>query len=171
MKLLSQSEALNMTPESMTERIIVSAEAARETDKASIKQAQGLLREAHADQMRAIGAIRTKDRQRRHMVFTGIGTGLAVSLLWLFYPGLAASLAPAGWHWPKRLATRTMGDPSPWEAGIRLMRTGNPEGWKAGRLEGHRERRRHGAREPRRHRSVREGGRKGQWAGAMPGQD
>ncbi|KEZ21178.1 hypothetical protein CP98_00628 [Sphingobium yanoikuyae] len=131
MKAFSQSEALKMTPESMTERIITSAEAARETDKASIKQAQALLREAHGDQMRAIGAIRAKDQQRRHMVFTGIGTALAVSLLWLFYPGWAASLAPNGWHWPERVATRTMGEASPWEAGIRLMRAGNPDGWRA----------------------------------------
>jgi hypothetical protein len=131
MKAFSQSEALNMTPESMAERIIVAAEAARETDKATIKQAHGLLREAHADQMRAIGAIRTKDRQWWHMLYTGVGAALAVSLLWLFYPGWAASLAPNSWNWRERVATRTMGEPSPWEAGIRLMRAGNPEGWQA----------------------------------------
>ncbi|HUD93010.1 DUF6118 family protein [Sphingobium sp.] len=131
MKAFSQSEALNMTPESMAERIIGSAEAARETDKASIKQAQALLREAHADQMKAIGAIRTKGQQRWHILYAGTGTALAVSLLWLFYPGWAASLGPNSWHWPERVATRTMGEPSPWDAGIRLMRAGNPEGWQA----------------------------------------
>lgn len=131
MKVFSQSEALNMTPESMAERIIASGQAARETDKASIKQALALHRETHADQMRAIGAIRTKDRRRWHMIYTGVGTALAVSLLWLFYPGWAAGLAPSGWNWPERVATRTMGEPSLWEAGIRLMRAGNPEGWQA----------------------------------------
>ncbi|MGC4251060.1 MAG: DUF6118 family protein [Sphingobium sp.] len=131
MKAFSQSEALSTTPESMAERIIVAAKAVRETDKASIKQAQALLREAHADQTRAIGAVRTKDRQRRHLVYTGIGTALAVSVLWLAYPGWAASLAPQSWQWPERVATRTMGEPSLWEAGIRLMRAGNPDGWQA----------------------------------------
>ncbi|QNG47730.1 DUF6118 family protein [Sphingobium yanoikuyae] len=131
MKAVSQSEALNMTPESMAERIIGSAEAARETDKASIKQAQALLRETHADQMRAIGAIRTKDQQWWHMVYAGIGAALAVSILWLFYPGWAASLAPNVWHWPERVATRTIGEPTLWDAGIRLMRAGNPDGWQA----------------------------------------
>ncbi|MCP1472378.1 hypothetical protein J3E64_004096 [Sphingobium sp. OAS761] len=129
MKAFSQSEALNMSPESMAERIIVSAEAARETDKASIKQAQALHREAHADQMRAIGAIRSKDRQRRDMIYTGIGTALAVSLLWLLNPGWMASLAPDGWNLPERFAARTMGEPSLWKAGIRLMRAGNPDDW------------------------------------------
>ncbi|MFD2430902.1 DUF6118 family protein [Sphingobium scionense] len=131
MKALSQSEALNMTPESMAERIIASAEAARETDKASIKQAQALLREAHVEQMKAIGAIRTKDRQRRHLVYTGIGTALAVSLLWLFYPGWAANVGPQGWLWPERVAARTLGEASLWDAGIRLMRAGNPKRWQA----------------------------------------
>jgi hypothetical protein len=131
MKALSQSEALKLTPESIAERIIVSAESARETDKTSIKQALALHRETHADQMRAIGAIRTKDRQRRHLVYTGIGKALTVSLLWLLYPGWAASLAPKSWHWPERVATRTMGEPSLWDAGIRLMRAGNPDGWQA----------------------------------------
>jgi hypothetical protein len=131
MKTFSQSEALSMTPESMGERIRGSAEAAREADKASINQAQGLLRETHVDQMRAIGAIRTKDRQRQHTLYASLGTALAVSLLWLFYPGWAASLGANSWYWPERVATRTMGEASPWEAGIRLMRAGNPEGWKA----------------------------------------
>ncbi|WP_426386943.1 DUF6118 family protein [Sphingobium sp. R-21] len=131
MKAFSQSEALSMTPESMAERIIASAEAARETERASIKRAQGLLLEAHSDQMKAIGSVRTKDQQHRHMIYTAIGTALAVSFLWLFYPGWAASLAPSGWNWPERLATRTMGEPSPWDAGIRLMLAGNPEGWQA----------------------------------------
>ncbi|OAH38597.1 hypothetical protein AX777_23435 [Sphingobium yanoikuyae] len=131
MKAVEQSEALKLTPESLAERIIVASEAARETDKATIKQAMALHRETHADQLRAIGAIRTKDQQWWHMLYTGIGTALVVSLLWLFYPGWAAGLAPKGWHWPERVATRTMGEPSPWDAGIRLMRTGNPEGWQA----------------------------------------
>jgi hypothetical protein len=131
MKAFAQSEALNMTPESLAERITMSAEAARETDKASIKQAQALLRESHADQMRAIGAICAKDQQGWHMVYAGVGVALAVSFLWLFYPGWVASLAPTGWHWPERVATRTMGEPSLWDAGARLMRAGNPDGWQA----------------------------------------
>ena len=131
MKVLSQSEALNMTSESMARRIIVSAQAAREEDKASIKQAQALLREAHAGQMRCIGAIRSKGLQRRHNLYTGIGTALVISLLWLFYPGWAASLAPTGWHWPERVAKRTMEESTLWDAGIRLMQAGNSKEWQA----------------------------------------
>jgi hypothetical protein len=63
------------------------------------------------------------------MLYTGIGTALAVSLLWLVYPGWAANIGSQGWHWPERVARRVLGEPTLWGAGIRLMRTGNPEGW------------------------------------------
>lgn len=54
---------------------------------------------------------------------------LVISLLWLAYPGWVANLAPNSWQWPERVARRTMGEPTLWDAGIRLMRVGNPEGW------------------------------------------
>lgn len=44
---------------------------------------------------------------------------------------LAASMTPQSWQWPERVARRTMGEPTLWDAGIRLMRAGNPEGWQA----------------------------------------
>ncbi|RJG55848.1 hypothetical protein D0Z70_07350 [Sphingobium terrigena] len=130
-KKIMDAPAMQLTPESMAERIGLAAQAARETDRATIKKSLELHHQAHADQMRAIGTIRTKQEQRWHTLYAGIGTALGVSLLWLFYPGWTASLAPDGWRWPERVATRTMGEPSPWDAGIRLMRTGNPSGWNA----------------------------------------
>jgi hypothetical protein len=80
--------------------------------------------------MRAVGIIRTKQRQRWHMLYCGSGAALAISLLWLIYPGWAASIGPQSWLWPERVARRTLGEPTLWDAGIRLMRGGNPEGWK-----------------------------------------
>lgn len=65
------------------------------------------------------------------MLYAISGAILAVSLLWLFYPGWAASMAPQGWHWPERVARRTMGESTLWDAGVRLMQAGNPEGWQA----------------------------------------
>ena len=46
------------------------------------------------------------------------------------YPGWAASIGPQSWLWPERVARRTLGEASLWDAGIRLMRAGNPEGWR-----------------------------------------
>lgn len=115
----------------MAGRIAEAAKAARETDKATIGQSLDLHRRAYADLGEAIGKVRTRTEQRWYMLYTGIGTALAVSLLWLIYPGWAASVAPDAWHWPERVAIRTMGETSLWDAGIRLMQVGNPEGWQA----------------------------------------
>jgi hypothetical protein len=129
-KTIMEAPAMQMTPESMAERIDVAADAARATDKATIRKSLDLHHQAHADQMRAIGTIRTKLKQRWHMLYCGSGTALAVSLLWLIYPGWAASIGPQSWLWPEQVARRTLGEPSLWDAGIRLMRAGNPEGWR-----------------------------------------
>jgi len=80
---------------------------------------------------KAVGTLRAKEEQRWRMIYAiGIAI-LAISLLWLFYPGWASGLAPNSWHWPERVARRTMGEPTLWDAGIRLMQAGNPEGWQA----------------------------------------
>ncbi|OHC91134.1 MAG: hypothetical protein A2095_04880 [Sphingomonadales bacterium GWF1_63_6] len=128
-RTIMDAPAMQLTPESMAQRIDVAADAARATDKATIKKSLELHHQVHADQMHAIGTIRTKQEQRGHIFYCGGGAALAISLLWLIYPGWAASIGPKSWLWPERVARRTLGEPTLWDAGIRLMRTGNPEGW------------------------------------------
>jgi hypothetical protein len=130
-KTIMDAPAMQLTPEGMAERIVEAAHAARATDRATIKQSQELHHQVHADQLRAVGAIRTKQKQRWHMLYCGGGAALAVLLLWLVYPGWAASIGPQSWLWPERVARRTLGEATLWGAGIRLMRTENPEGWQA----------------------------------------
>jgi hypothetical protein len=129
-KTIMEAPAMHLTPESMAERIGEAAEAARATDRATIKKSLELHHQAHADQLRAVGAIRTKQKQRWHILYCGGGAALTIALLWLIYPGWAASIGPQSWLWPERVASRTLGEPSLWDAGIRLMRAGNPEGWR-----------------------------------------
>lgn len=40
-------------------------------------------------------------------------------------------IGPQSWLWPEGVARRTLGEATLWDAGIRLMRAGNPEGWRA----------------------------------------
>jgi hypothetical protein len=109
MKAVEQSEALRITPESMAGRIAAAAEGSRESDRIAIKEARDQIRQNNATMSRTVGTIRTKGEQRRYVLFAvGIAI-LAISLLWLLYPGWAASMAPQGWHWPERAARRTMG--------------------------------------------------------------
>ncbi|WP_336953133.1 DUF6118 family protein [Sphingobium aromaticivastans] len=130
-KAMQEAPALQMTPESMAERITEAAKTARETDKAAMSKSLDLHHRAYADLGEAIGKVRTKTQQHRHMLYTAMGTALAVSLLWLLYPGWAAGIGPQSWHWPEGTARRVLGDATAWDAGIRLMRSGNLEGWQA----------------------------------------
>lgn len=130
-KKIMDAPAMQLTPESLAERISEAAKVARETDRATIRKSQELHRQAHADIQQATGAVRTKQQQRWHMLYCGGGAALAVTLLWLIYPGWAANIGPQGWLWPERVARRTLGEASLWDAGIRLMQAGNPEGWQA----------------------------------------
>lgn len=129
LKAVEQSEALRITPESMVERIAAAAEAARDAHWIALKDTRELNRQTIAAMNQATGTLRAKDDQRRHLLYVIGGAILAISLLWLIYPGWAASLALNSWQWPERVARRTMGEPTLWDAGIRLMRAGNPEGW------------------------------------------
>lgn len=131
LRAVEQSEALQITPESLARRIVAAAEGAREADRAIVKDMRDLNRQAIAAMSRGTGALRGKQEQRNHLLYAIGGAILALSLLWLVYPGWAASLGPQGWLWPERVARRTLGEPTLWDAGIRLMHAGNPEGWQA----------------------------------------
>lgn len=129
LKIIADSPALKLTPEAMGQEITKAAQAARETDRATIAKSQQLHREAHIDLQNSIGTVRTRQEQRLHMLYTSIGTALTVSLLWLIYPGWAANIAPRSWLWPEGVARRTMDEATTWDAGLRLMRADNPESW------------------------------------------
>lgn len=125
------ARALQMTPEDFQARFEAAAQSARESDRITIKEMKELNRQSNAAMSKATGTLRAKEEQRNHLLYAiGIAI-LAISLLWLIYPGWAASMGPQSWHWPERVARRTMGEPTLWDAGIRLMRAGNPGGWQA----------------------------------------
>lgn len=128
---MAKAPALQMTPENMADRIDQVARQAREADRVNIEQARMLLNDACERQMRAIGRLRTRREQGWHMAYSAMGAIVAVMLLWLLYPGWAANIGPQSWLWPERVAQRTLGEVSRWDAGIRLMRSANPDGWRA----------------------------------------
>ena len=76
-----------------------------------------------------IGRVRAEDEQKRQ-TWRFAGMGLAAGmLLWSILPGTIARAMPESWHWPERMARKAVGEPSIVEAGIRLIRSQNPEGW------------------------------------------
>jgi hypothetical protein len=131
LKAIEDAPALDMTPEDMGARIAAAAHKARETDRASVQQVQQSQAEAVQTLHRIIGNARTREQQREHLWWSIGGGVLAGCLLWAILPGVVARIMPTSWHWPERIAARTVREPTLWEAGIRMMQADNPETWQA----------------------------------------
>ena len=74
-----------------------------------------------------VGHIRTKAEQKRQTWrFAGMGLAAGI-LLWSILPGTIARAMPESWHWPERMARHAVGEPTIVDAGIRLIRSQNPQ--------------------------------------------
>lgn len=123
--------AMQMTPEDMAARMQAAATQARRDDHIALADAQ----RQHGEAVRALrafaGDVASFNDQRRRLKWAAGGGLLAGCLLWAVLPGLVARILPASWHLPERIAARTVGEPTLWEAGTRLMRADSPEAWQA----------------------------------------
>lgn len=76
-----------------------------------------------------VGRVRAEAEQKRQTWrFAGIGLAAGI-LLWSILPGTIARAVPESWHWPERMARKAVGEATIVEAGIRLIRSQNPEAW------------------------------------------
>ena len=131
LQAIEDAPALAMTPETMERRIAAAAHKARADDEASIRRVRQDQRDTVQALHQIVGHARARQDQREHLLW-GIGGGvLAGCLLWSILPGMVARTVPESWHWPERIARRTIGEPSLWEAGSRMMQVGSPEAWRA----------------------------------------
>ncbi|MFT6569155.1 MAG: hypothetical protein ACJAWY_000850 [Sphingomonas echinoides] len=73
------------------------------------------------------GSAWTRADQKNRQLWFGLG-GVAVGILaWAILPGLVArEVVPASWHWPERMAARTLGT-SMWDGARRLAGVSQPE--------------------------------------------
>ena len=131
LKSMAGHPAMQMTPDSIGQRIAAAAEAARRSDQDRISQARSDLIHA-AQEMRSVMAqARNAAEQRQKLYQVAGGALLAGILLWTFLPGTIARTTPESWHWPERMAARMVGAASRWDAGARLMQSDSPEAWNA----------------------------------------
>lgn len=131
LKGMAGHPAMQMTPDSIGNRIAAAAESARRTDQDRISQAREDLHHA-AEVMRNVTAhARTAAEQRQQLYQVAGGALLTGILLWSFLPGTIARAMPDSWHWPERMAARMVGAPSRWDAGARLMQSDSAEAWNA----------------------------------------
>lgn len=128
---MADHPALQMTPDSIGNRIAAAAESARRIDHDRINQAREDWHHA-AQAMRSVTAhARTAAEQRQQLYQVAGGAFLAGILLWSFLPGTIARTMPDSWHWPERMATRMVGEGTRWDAGARLMQSDSAEAWNA----------------------------------------
>ena len=131
LKGMAGHPAMQMTPESMGNRIAAAAEAARRTDQDRISQARDDLHNAVQAMRNVTDHARTAAEQRQQLYQVAGGALLAGILLWSFIPGTIARVMPESWHWPERMAARLVGASSRWDAGARMMQSDSPEAWNA----------------------------------------
>lgn len=126
---MAASPALKLTPESLAQRIDTAAQSARRSDHAAQIEARDRLDRATAELRQIVKTARTADEQRHRLAWVGGGALLAGMMLWSFLPGVVLRALPQSWHMPEAMAAHIIGEPTLWEAGIRLIRAGNPPDW------------------------------------------
>lgn len=128
-KTLAARPAMEITPDAMAAQIAAAGKAARAEDAATIHQARDRIDKAAARMEHLAGTVATVREQRRHLLWVAIGGLLAGIMLWSVAPGFIARTMPVSWHWPERMAARTL-DLDQWAAGERLLATAEPERWR-----------------------------------------
>jgi len=129
LKGMAGHPAMQMTPDSIGQRIAAATEAARRSDQDRISQARSDLHHAAQEMLSVTAHARTAAEQRQQLYQVAGGALLAGILLWSFLPGSIACAMPESWHWPERMAARMVGAPSVWDAGARLMQSDSPQAW------------------------------------------
>jgi len=130
LKAIAARPTLKLTPKDLAQHIDEAARMVRRSDHEELRGARERYdRAAHALNG-VVATVQTADEQRRHLLWAVGGGGLAGCLLWAVLPGVILRALPDSWHGPEMMATHIVGAPSMWQAGERLMRAGNPDGWR-----------------------------------------
>jgi hypothetical protein len=131
LKGMTSHPAMQLTPETVADRIAVAAQSARRADQDQIVQSRTELQHATRELRAITNNVHTSADQRAIMLRTAIASALAGALVWSFLPGAVARALPDSWHLPERMATRMLDASTVTEAGIQLIKSQDPEGWKA----------------------------------------
>jgi hypothetical protein len=128
---LVSKPAMELTPETMAQRLDRVAWQARQTDQKLISAAGRRYDDAIRELRGIVASARHAADQRDYLIWAASGGVLAGCLLWASLPGPLARALPESWHMPEKIAARVLRQPSIWEGGVRLMRVGSPKAWRA----------------------------------------
>ena len=126
---IGSKPAIELTPEDIAVQIKRTSNDMQRDTSDLFRQGRKDLDTATGRLAAIVGRIHTEDEQKRQTWrFAGMGL-VAGILLWSILPGTIARAMPESWHWPERMARKAVGEPTIVEAGIRLIRSQNPEAW------------------------------------------
>ncbi|MBE1525975.1 hypothetical protein GGC65_000431 [Sphingopyxis sp. OAS728] len=128
---IAAKPAMAMTPEGMAQRMDQAARSARQSDREQIAAAETRYNHAMRDLTKVVASAWSASYQREYLRWAACGGVLAGCLFWAIVPGILARQLPESWHMPEKIAMRVLREPSVWEAGVRLLRVGSPEAWRA----------------------------------------
>ena len=123
--------AMRLTPDAMTREIAAAGQQARAEDEAALANARHQMERTAGEFTALIGTAADIRQQRKHLAWAASGGLVAGLLISMVVPGMIARELPRNWHVPERMARHMVGEPSLWEAGVRLMRADAPEIWAA----------------------------------------
>lgn len=126
---IGNKPAIEMTPEDIAAQIKrASLDIQRDTSDL-FRQGRRDFDSATAQINAIVGRVRDEAEQKRQTWrFAGVGALVGI-LVWSVLPGTIARAVPESWHWPERMARKAVDEPTIVEAGMRLIRTQNPEGF------------------------------------------
>ena len=126
---LAKKPAPTLTPDDVAARIAAAGKAARAEDRAAMAQARDRLDMAASLMEGLAGTAATAQQQRRRLAWIAGGGLFAGMLLWSFLSGMLARALPEGWHMPEQRAANIVGEPTMWDAGVRLLRAYDPQAY------------------------------------------
>ena len=126
---LVKSPALSLTPEETGRQIDAASFTGRREDHRLFLAAKQGMDEVAARLGRHLQSDIAAGEQRRRLGYAGLIGLVAGMALWAILPGGLARAMPESWHWPERMAARTLGLPM-WDGGQRLMAVASPDAWR-----------------------------------------
>ena len=130
LSMIGNKPAIELTPEDIAVQIKRASHDMQRDTNDLLRQGRRDFDSATAQLSAMVGRVRAEDEQK-HQTWRFAAMGLAAGMmLWAILPGTIARATPESWHWPERMARKAVGAPTIVEAGMRMIESQNPDGFK-----------------------------------------
>lgn len=126
---LASSAALALTPAEIAQQITAAGDEARRQDRATLHQAQEMLRRAAGDLTGWVDTARLASVQNWRLLQAALAGVIGGAVLGASFPAIVAQAAPEQWAWPEKRAARVL-QRDMWSAGERMLSVADPQRWR-----------------------------------------